>query len=320
MKKELLYYTAFLLLAASCSEDVALPSAEEDSDVLQLLSARVEDASGNGTQGGRAQVTTDNLDNLRLYATTTDGAAYVGNGGNAYGDYKLEQSTWKTTGSTQIKINSDATVYAIHPSGTTITQSAGSTPQASITIQTADGFTPDKQTDYLYSPTPQTVCSANHTVTFANLKHALAKVSFKVTKMGAESMTLTTLELRSRSAALLAGNGTMNILSGVLGGGLGGVQGITLTGSAVLESSLTSPNVTCLLAPVSNVTDLYFRLVIQTGSETRTLETDVLVTSQTWAAATHYVYTISVGKGQIEFSGMRIYDWMDDATTSIGIQ
>lgn len=320
MKKELLYYTAFLLLAASCSEDAALPSAEEDSDVLQLLSARVEDASGDGTQSGRAQVTTDNLDNLRLYATTTEGAAYIGNGGNAYGDYKLESGTWKNTGSAQIKINSDATVYAIHPSETSITQSAGSTPQASITIQTADGFTPDKQTDYLYSPTPQTVRSADHAVAFANLKHALAKVSFKVTKMGAENMTLTTLELRSRSAALLAGNGTMNILSGVLGGGLGGVQGITLTGSAVLESSLTSPNVTCLLAPVSNVTDLYFRLVIRAGSETRTLETDVLPASQTWTAATHYVYTISVGKGQIEFSGMRIYDWMDDATTSIGIQ
>lgn len=320
MKKELLYYTAFLLLAASCSEDAALPSAEEDSDVLQLLSARVEDASGDRTQSGRAQVTTDNLDNLRLYATTTGGAAYVGNGGNAFGDYKLESGTWKNTGSAQIKINSDAKVYAIHPSGTAITQSGTSTPQASINIQTTDGFTPDRQTDYLYSPTPQTVRSADHTVAFTNLKHALAKVSFKVTKMGAEAMTLTTLELRSRSAALQAGSGTMNIFNGTLGGGLGGVQGITLTGSAVLESSLTSPNVTCLLAPASNITDLYFRLVIRAGSETRTLETDVLAASQTWAAATHYVYTISVGKGQIEFSGMRIYDWMDDATTSIGIQ
>lgn len=182
MKKELLYYTAFLLLAASCSEDAALPSAEEDSDVLQLLSARVEDASGDRTQSGRAQVTTENLDNLRLYATTTGDAAYVGNGGNAFGDYKLESGTWKNTGSAQIKINSDAKVYAIHPSGTAITQSGTSTPQASINIQTTDGFTPDRQTDYLYSPTPQTVRSADHTVAFTNLKHALAKAASKLLK------------------------------------------------------------------------------------------------------------------------------------------
>ncbi|MCD7923735.1 MAG: hypothetical protein LUI85_03155 [Bacteroides sp.] len=45
MKKELLYCTTFLFLAASCNEEAPLlpPSAQTDSDILQLLSARLEE-------------------------------------------------------------------------------------------------------------------------------------------------------------------------------------------------------------------------------------------------------------------------------------
>lgn len=306
----------FLLLATACSEDTPLlPDTGKDSDVLQLLSVQVDEG-----ETARALVTTANLDNLRLYATTTAGAAYTGNDGKPYGDYIKTADGWNPTGTAQIKINSNATVYAVHPGGSPISQNGTDAPQASVNILTEDGFTPTLQTDYLYSSTPQTVRSANHQVSFSNMKHALAKVSFKVTKMGNEAMTLTKIEIREKNNSLLAGNGTMNITNGTLSGGLGGVSTLTLTGSAVLEESLTNPNITCLIAPASNMSALTFRLTITAGTETRTLETKVLGNSQTWEKGTHYVYTISVGKGQIEFKNMRIYDWLDDATTSVGIQ
>ena len=283
---------------------------------MQLLSAQIDEG-----ETARTLITTDNLDNLRLYATTTGDAAYTGNGGKAYGDYSKTNDTWSPTGTAQIKINSDAYVYAIHPSGTTVTQSGTNAPQASVNILTADDFTAGGQTDYLYSGGPQTVHSANHQVRFSNMEHALAKVSFKITKMEETDMILTKIEIREKNRRLLAGNGTMNITDGTLSGGLGGVEAITLTGTLDLKrEQTTTPNITCLAAPVSNMGGLTFRLTVTTGTETRMLETDILKDGQTWEKGIHYVYTISVGKGQIEFKNMRIYDWLDDATTSVGIQ
>lgn len=306
----------FLLLATACSENASfLPDTEKDGEVLQLLSVQVEEG-----ETARALVNTDNLDNLRLYATSTAGAAYTGNNGKPYGDYTKTADGWKTTGSAQIKINSDAYVYAVYPGGSTISQSGSDAPHASVNVLTEDSFTPNLQTDYLYSSTRQTVRSANHKVSFTHMKHALAKVSFKVTKLGNENMTLTKLEIREKNNKLLAGNGTMNITDGTLAGGLGGVSTLTLTGTTTLAETLTAPNITCLTAPASNMNALTFRLTITSGTETRTLETDVLGTAQKWEKGTHYVYSISVGKGQIEFKNMRIYDWLDDATTTVGIQ
>lgn len=319
MRKELLYVPFVLLFVAACSKDSALlPVPEADNDVLQLLSAATDEAA----EIPRTIITTTNLDNLRLYATTTGGAAYVGNSGRAFGDYAKTGGTWSTTGTAQIKINSDACVYAVYPAGTTISQTGTTSPQASVNILTADNFVAAGQTDYLYSNGYQTVHSANHKVSFSNMKHALAKVSFKITKMGAEDMTLTKVEIREKNRMLLAGNGNMNITDGTFSGGLGGVEALTLTGSVVLTAAedLSGPNVTCLAVPVNGMNGLSFRLTIRVGAETRTLETDVLSSAQQWEKSIHYVYAISVGKGQVEFKNMRIYDWMDDATTSVGIQ
>lgn len=306
----------FLLLATACSENTSfLPATEEKSEVLRLLSVQVDEG-----ETARTLTTTENLNNLRLYATTIGGAAYTGNNGKSYGDYTKTVNGWEPTGTAQIKINSDAYIYAVYPGGSIISQSGSDAPLASVNVQAKDSFTPTLQTDYLYSSTPQTVRSANHQVSFTHMRHALAKVSFKVTKLGNENMTLTKIEIREKNNSLLAGNGTMNITDGTLSGGLGGVSTLTLTGSVILGENLTDPNITCLTAPASNMNGLTFRLTITTGTETHTLETDVLNNEQTWEKSKHYVYTISVGKGQIEFKNMRIYDWLDDATTTVGIQ
>lgn len=343
MKKELVYCTTFLFLAASCNEEAPLlpPSAQTDSDILQLLSARLEEEEKEegSTPTPRDIITTGTLKTLRLYATedADQGAPYIGNSGSAYGNYQYQEGEngtngqWTPTGKQQIKINSNARIYAIYPEDATISATATTgggtttyTYQAEVQIQAEDSFAPTKQTDYLYSSNYQTVRSADHKVSITGLKHALAKIAFKVTKINNETMTLTSLALNSKTAKLLTGNGSMNIPGGTISR-LGGVPAIILKGTTTLSQTQTDPNVVCLVAPTT-LDDLSFELTIsETGTGgttvTRTLTTDQLSKEHsTWEAGKQYVYTISVGQGTIEFKNMKVYGWNDDGKTTVGIQ
>lgn len=328
--KEWLPFFGVVLMLASCTEDERLPQTE-DGYGLKLESVSLYE----GGTSTRALLT--DVDAVGLYLTKQNHAEY---GSNPRCVYTRAGGGW-SAGDNAPKINSanggDATVYAFHPSGLTITREASGNHTVPVSVVAADDFLAASQTDYLLNWHSSTTAFGPYAVTTSNrslslsLKHTLAKVSLRVLKSEAatEKLTLKKVEILSPTNRIQIGNGVMNLATGALSG-LSSTSQLTLTHSAgmVLATNSTAPNVTCLAAPMAASEPLLsFRLtvdVLPAGAGTPAelvFETGVVGTPQQWKAGKHYVYKVTVDKMGGGFSGVQMEDWQNDASqnTSIGI-
>lgn len=235
-------------------------------------------------------------------------------------------------------LGSETDVYAYHPTaeagGTAIeVETASSSSDAylvPVTIKSEDAFD-GEQIDYLYAD-PVTASSSSKVISL-KLKHALAKVSFQVyksTSASDEVLNLTKIEIRSNTGRLQVGTGSMRINGAPAErGGLTGIPSsslITLIGSRTLETSISQPNVSCLVAPMSAPEQvLSFRLTVNVDGVDREFETASISSSTNtpveWKAGLHYIYKIRIDKMEGTFEGVSVYDWQNstDQNTSVGI-
>lgn len=322
MKAPFLYPLVLLSCLAGCSGN--LPDVHDDDTSLKLLAVELANPLT------RAGVNT--VSKVKAYVTNTDGTDYAampwlvftGAGGNWSSDVSID-------------INAEGIVYGCYPESGTVTNENKMLKYA-VTVHNGAGtildFTGDPQPDYLYSGAVP-VSTANRAIRFADntgeggadnsLKHALAKVSFQINKSAnvSEKMILTQLKIQSNSSLLQTGDGYMQLTDGTLNG-LVTSSLITLTGTTELQSSQSSPNVTCLVAPMNAAEAVMsFSLTIKVGNETasRTFVTASVHPAVKWEAGNHYVYHIRIDKMGGNLEDVTIESWQSDASqnTSIGI-
>lgn len=302
----------FFALLCSCSQgDALLPDSYPD--VLQLLSVSLDD----GALTRSAEVTS--VQKISIY--TTKAATNAAYGSNPLAVYELSGGAWSAAANTAPIITDNAKVYGFYPAGSNVTNSSTGNHTVPVQVKQTDTFA-GTQPDYLYA-IPANTTSANHSVSLT-MNHVLGKVSFKVNKASAatETLTLEKIEIVSPTNRLQAGDGSMNISTGILNG-LVTTSSIVLTGAETLHTQQVQPNVSCLIAPMNGQESvLSFRLTVKVSGEStsRTFVTKAMTPVQ-WKAGNHYVYSVKVDKMSASLTGISVDKWNTDAnqTTSIGI-
>ena len=261
-----------------------------------------------------------NADALTAYNTSTPTLLFTQSNGS-----------WSSTASVEITMaNGSADVYACYPDAD-ITSGSNLTIPVSVRkgsdsdeTQRLD-FTGSQQTDYLYATKQAGITQTNRAISLT-MNHALAKVSFRIDKETdvSESLYLKQISIQSNTNKLQVGEGSMQLTDGVLNG-LVSTSVVTLNGSKELSTSLSSPNVSCLMAPMSATESvLSFSLTVAVGSEgsteLRTFKT-ASATPVQWQAGKHYMYSITVNKIGGILKNFKVEDWKSDASqdTNIGI-
>ncbi|MDB9151831.1 fimbrillin family protein [Parabacteroides distasonis] len=302
---------------AACHTD-EIPEVAKEGATLELESVSI--LGENSTKGAMTSV-----NKVRLYLMDKN-STWVNP------EFIQSNGTWGCTSAPSLDAETD--VYAYYPTlenGTAITVTSSSGVYSiPISIRSTDTFA-GEQVDYLYAA-PVKVSKTSKVVSLI-LKHALTKVSFQIyksTNASDEKLTLKKIEIRSNTGRLQTGIGNMRLNgTGTEMGSLTGLAGssqIVLTGSQLLETSLTQPNVYCLVAPM-NATEqvLSFRLTVDVDGVEREFETSSISSSSStgvkWKAGKDYVYKIRIDKMEGTFEGVTVYDWQSstDQDTSVGI-
>ena len=317
MRKLNLYtLTALLATCAGCTD--SLPdNGEPSSSALQLVSvglAETIQTRGIVTSINQVKLYVANADALTAYNTSTPTLLFTQSNGS-----------WSSTASVEITTaNGSADVYACYPdvditSGSNLTIPV-SVRKGSDSDETQQlDFTGSQQTDYLYATKQAGITQTNRAI-------SLAKVSFRIDKETdvSESLYLKQISIQSNTNKLQVGEGSMQLTDGVLNG-LVSTSVVTLNGSKELSTSLSSPNVSCLMAPMSATESvLSFSLTVAVGSEgsteLRTFKT-ASATPVQWQAGKHYMYSITVNKIGGILKNFKVEDWKSDASqdTNIGI-
>ncbi len=325
MNKTILYPLFLLAILAGCDE--RLPETNEEA-ALRLVSVAVDNNS-------QTKAALSSITQVYVYAakeglteayTTPASLVFKAETGGVWNSYKSSSSTE----SSDIQISAGtADIYAVYPADLVISNN-NNVLQTPVTIVGNDDFTGSAQTDYLYS-TDQTAGSSGRSISLL-MKHALSQIAFKIIKAENvdEKMALTQLQIKSDNL-LETGNGYM-----VLSRGAAALNNLTQTSTITLKhadqagmtlkTSESSPNVTCLVAPLKQVEKtLSFALTIKvgegTGAVTRTFNTSAISPQVQWKAGCRYVYTITVNKMSGSMNGVEIEDWKDDSTqdSDIGI-
>lgn len=242
--------------------------------------------------------------------------------------YTQSNGSWSSSDAVEITTASgSADVYACYPADLAIAAENNLTIPVSIekgSDQSLD-FKGSQQTDYLYATKKAGITQNTRAISLV-MNHALAKVSFKIDKATdvSEALYLKEITILSNTNKLQTGDGTMQLTDGVLNG-LVSTSSATLTGSLLLNTSQSSPNISCLFAPMSAAESvLSFSLTVAVGSENstevRTFKTSSASTIQ-WTAGQHYMYRITVNKIGGVLKGFKVEDWKSDASqdTNIGI-
>ena len=323
MRKLNLYtLTALLATCAGCTD--SLPdNGEPSSSALQLVSvglAETIQTRGIVTSINQVKLYVANADALTAYNTSTPTLLFTQSNGS-----------WSSTASVEITTaNGSADVYACYPdvditSGSNLTIPV-SVRKGSDSDETQQlDFTGSQQTDYLYATKQAGITQTNRAISLT-MNHAFAKVSFRIDKETdvSESLYLKQISIQSNTNKLQVGEGSMQLTDGVLNG-LVSTSVVTLNGSKELSTSLSSPNVSCLMAPMSATESvLSFSLTVAVGSEgsteLRTFKT-ASATPVQWQAGKHYMYSITVNKIGGILKNFKVEDWKSDASqdTNIGI-
>lgn len=314
---------AGICLTASCASDDGFAT---DEGALELQRIEVEGEESVT----RAEATA--ITEVDVYATTTAHKAY---GDNPLMKFSLKEGVWTPDKQTIMNSTSgDALLYAYYPPAAIQASGDGEHTTAVNLPSSLTDFLATGQADYLYGvgtdtgKAPVTATLSSRTVSF-KMKHALAKVSFRIVKSASatEALKLIQVDVLSGTNRLRTGIGTMNLKSGLLNS-LSDISTLTLAQASGVELKLKEnqkgPNVTCLVAPMAKEeTVLSFRLKVcvdgEAAAKAHAFETQS-VTAQ-WEAGKHYVYLITVDKMGGKLSSVQIEDWKNDANqnTSIGI-
>lgn len=311
MKHIILYPLIGLALCTGCTAN--LPG--EDGTSLQLLSVTLPDDEGT------TKAIVNTVNEVNVYVTKkSDGSDYVT--GNSFMKFTKTSGSW--TPDHEVEISTEANVYGCYPVNNTITND-GVMPKISVTLLDTDDFSGTGQSDYLYATTSTgtvvEATSAKRSVNF-QMNHALAKISFRVSKASGvtETMELTAIDIVSRNSRLLKGDGTMLLNDGTLNAPQ--TDSLHLTGSIRLAVTQAAANVNCLAAPMKGAEpSLSFSLHVKVGSVERVFTTAPVSTSVQWKKGMQYTYTIQINKMSGTLTDVSINTWQTDASpnTSIGI-
>ena len=305
---------AGICLTASCASDDGF-AADEGALELQRIEVEGEESVT------RAEATA--ITEVDVYATTTAHKAY---GDNPLMTFSLKEGVWTPDKQTIMNSTSgDALLYAYYPPAAIQASGDGEHTTAVNLPSSLTDFLATGQADYLYGvgtdkseTVPVTAKPSSRTVSF-KMKHALAKVSFRIVKSASatEALKLIQVDVLSGTNRLRTGIGTMNLKSGLLNS-LSDISTLTLAQASGVELKLKEnqkgPN---------EETVLSFRLKVcvdgEAAAKAHAFETQS-VTAQ-WEAGKHYVYLITVDKMGGKLSSVQIEDWKNDANqnTSIGI-
>lgn len=314
---------AGICLTASCASDDGF-AADEGALELQRIEVEGEESVT------RAEATA--ITEVDVYATNNAHKVY---GDNPLMKFSLKEGVWTPDKQTIMNSTSgDALLYAYYPPAAIQASGDGEHTTAVNLPSSLTDFLATGQADYLYGvgtdtgKAPVTATLSSRTVSF-KMKHALAKVSFRIVKSASatEALKLIQVDVLSGTNRLRTGIGTMNLKSGLLNS-LSDISTLTLAQASGVELKLKEnqkgPNVTCLVAPMAKEeTVLSFRLKVcvdeEAAEKAHAFETQS-VTAQ-WEAGKHYVYLITVDKMGGKLSSVQIEDWKNDANqnTSIGI-
>lgn len=186
---DILLASVAALVFLGCDGD-GVPEPDTEGNALQLRSVELSDPSVTRALGATQ------LTKIGVYVTDNAHAALSK---NAKSVYELANGTWSSTTPPDITVTNTSTpnrLYAFAPSDLSVTNS--SVGNHSVPVQVvADNFNASQQVDYLRA-TPLAATAASRAVTFT-MNHALAKVSFRVSKSAnvQETLTLTKIELFS---------------------------------------------------------------------------------------------------------------------------
>lgn len=312
MKHLILYPLMGLALCTGCTAN--LPG--EDGTSLHLLSVTLPDDE----RTTKAAVST--ISDVNVYLTKSDGSDYVADN-KSFMKFSNASGSWTPDHEVELTTTS-AYVYGCYPKDNTITND-GVMPKISVTLLDSDNFKGESQSDYLYATTSKgAVAEASSTARSVNLQmnHALAKISFRVSKASGvtEKMTLTAIDIVSRNSRLLKGDGTMLLNDGTLNAPQ--TDSLHLKGSIELAVSQTAANVNCLAAPMKGAEpSLSFSLHVKVGDVERVFTTAPVSASVHWEKGKQYTYAIQINKMSGTLTDVSINTWQTDASpnTSIGI-
>lgn len=329
MNKIVIYNTFLLVTCLGCTGN--LPENNEAEASLRLSSVSVHEegiskaATGTVTSVSEVcvYVAEDNANN-KAYDSDVPSLAFTNQSGN-----------WASDKSVLMIDSKPAKVYGAFPADATITNDNGN---LKVNVEVLKGgnntldFLGSQQYDYLYSEGTGATYS-KRTISLA-MKHALAKVSFRIVKAAnvSETLLLKQVKILSNTNLLQTGSGYM-LLNGTQGGvgggtlnGLASTSQITLDNSSgiTLQTTQSDPNVTCMVAPMNTTESvLSFSLTVseEGSTEDRTFVTSSISPAVQWKAGYHYVYQITINKMSGDVDGVLIENWKDDASqnTSIGI-
>lgn len=310
MKHIILYPLIGLAFCIGCSSN--LP--EEDGTALRLHSVTLPESAET-----KAIVTS--IDKVDVYVTKQDdGKDYPSTAGTSLLKFTKSGGSWNPDN--DLEITSTAKVYGSYPSNaeTTITND-GAAPKISVTLLGSDDFSGTAQNDYLYATPVENVSASSRTVNL-EMNHALAKISFRVSKASGvtEEMTLKAIDIVSRNNRLQKGEGTMLLTDGTLN--VPQTDSLHLTGSVQLVVGQATTNAYCLAAPMKGAeTSLSFSLHVTVGTEERVFTTAPVNGAVQWVKGKEYTYVISINKMSGTLTDVSINPWQTDASpnTSIGI-
>lgn len=322
MNRTILFKTFLLVTCMGCTGN--LP--ENNGNALQLSAVSVDE--GSISKGGTGTVTS--IDNVCVYVATDDYKPYDETVPSLV--FTNKAGNWTSDKAVIMQDGLNAKVYGAFPADAGITNDNGNLKVNVEVLKGGDNtldFLGSQQSDYLYSAEVPASYSAR-TISLT-MKHAMAKVSFRIVKGAdvSETLLLKQVKILSNTNLLQAGSGYM-LLNTTTGAatlnGLASTSQITMDNSAgtELETSQSSPNVTCLVAPMSTSESvLSFSITVAKDGDTleRTFTTSSISPAVKWEAGYHYVYQITVNKMSGDVDGVLIEDWQNDASqnTSIGI-
>lgn len=338
MKRFILYYPLVALslclpVCMSCSgEENEYPKSEYPVDALHIVSVNTENVADNNlpTRSITTDVQTEGAQ-LGIYAVHSNLSQYKPLDGINPATYIYTSKAWGIkNGSEQLRLpkSGDLTAYAWHPveeSMIPIYQSDGNSYLTGINVLSNDDFETTRQTDYLYG---STTVSANSPKATFSLKHALAKITFKVYKSSSltDEMHLTEIQIRSNANQLQIGESKNMLLKDGTLQGLSGAGTITLTATedqkAAIEAkgSKLTASPFCLVAPAPSIEYLAFQLTTLTGGQEQaflTQQTDF--SSHRWKAGDHLVITIVLDGMSATVTGMQVKDWGEYTDTYLPI-
>jgi len=335
--KRFYYLFLWLPFLTSCGDDAVVPPpVMPDSDVLRVLSVDMAEAAT------RSIVTTDRLKTdgtqIGVYAVNPDQTEYQPlRGGSNTAVYEYQSGNWNVAAATDDKLlrlpsTGTVNVLAFYPATLTPAYSRSGSSVSGIKILSEDDFEASNQTDYLYAEAVTGINVANPGATFT-LKHALAKLTFKVHKIDTwiSDVKLTALKIISENSLQVGAGKSMRLGSGTLQG-LNGTSTFTLTATErqiqEIHTKDAAPPVApatayCLLAPAPSVEYLSFQLTIIEGGENgqvRTFQTKKInMKEHRWTAGKHLIINIMLSGMNASLTDIQVYDWEDYTDTNFPI-